>query len=493
MVDEVTAAAQHPMAAASDDHWTDVPRYEKTILLAALWAGLALLGRGMLMSSDEGGIFNTAASLTSGSLAIGPGENVHPGRGGKFYSVREILPSLLAVPCVVTGAILDHTAPSSVPPIAPGGTRLALPALSEPNWAIFVTVTVLGPLCIALTLVLLYEFVIADGGDRRTALWMVVATGLSTPLIVYSKTIFPQVVETAILMSCCIWASKWRKSARPAVGLRLGICCGLGVLARPAFLPVTAAFGVYLLCVGSASRRRRLGAIVGFSLAVGASVVITLAINWLKWESPLHFGYTGREEFSTNALVGLAGLLLSPGKGLFIFAPLCLMPALFGRQICREGPQEFWLLIAVTTIYLGIYSRWYDWLGGLCWGPRFLIPLIAPWTALSARALRNGGSSVRVGFVATATAGLLVQAAGAALHPHWLNRVRDLDAFSLTNSHLVKTMSLLVQHGPDDFWAQGVPMDSRTYVAVLTFVVVLGATSLGLYLRVFSKRRPRFR
>lgn len=95
--------------------------------------------------------------------------------------------------------------------------------------------------------------------------------------------------------------------------------------------------------------------------AVAVGVATTLAINWLKWGSPLHFGYRGREQFSTNALVGLAGLLVSPGKGLLVLAPLCLLPVPYIKTICHEGRQEARHLIALTAIYLGIYDSWHCW------------------------------------------------------------------------------------------------------------------------------------
>src|SRR4051794_26500306 len=87
-------------------------------LLVFFIAGYALIGRGTLFSSDEGGIFNTAISLIQRhSLAIGPGENVHPGADGQLYACREILPTVLAIPPACVGMSLHLFA--SPPPIAP--------------------------------------------------------------------------------------------------------------------------------------------------------------------------------------------------------------------------------------------------------------------------------------------------------------------------------------------------------------------------------------
>ena len=91
-------------------------------------------------------------------------------------------------------------------------------------------------------------------------------------------------------------------------------------------------------------------------------------MNWMKWGSPLDFGHHApREGFSTNPVVGLSGLLISPGKGSLFYAPVVLLPVLFSRRIRTARSPEFFLTVVVTAVYLGIYGLWYDW-GGLSWG-----------------------------------------------------------------------------------------------------------------------------
>ena len=365
-----------------------VPRLYRAALLLAFASLFALVSRGTLMTSDEGGILNTAVAITRGSLSVPPGENVHPGRDGQLYSLREILPTAATLPFLVAGVILERVVGLGTPPLASGPVDVGNELLSISHWPLFITSTFLGSACGAFTLLYCWEFLVLEGLSQRRALAIALIVGWTTPIVVYSKTIFPQIFESAILMLCLLRARQWRERPGMRAGWKLGIACGLGMLSRSAFLPVAACFGVFLLVAGDTRLKDRLRAVAVFAIPPALAAGLILLVNWLKWGSPLDFGHHDpRESFSTSPLVGAYGLLVSPGRGLLVFAPFMIVPILYARSICRAGRPEFVLLLTITLVYLGIYSQWYDWEGGLSWGPRFLLALIAPWMALSGRVL----------------------------------------------------------------------------------------------------------
>jgi hypothetical protein len=78
---------------------------------------------------------------------------------------------------------------------------------------------------------------------------------------------------------------------------------------------------------------------------------------------------------------GLSGLLLSPGRGLFIYSPIFLL-SLVGIVIAwTSGPLLFKYLSIGPVLVVLLYSRWSAWWGGWTYGPRLLADL-APFLCL---------------------------------------------------------------------------------------------------------------
>jgi hypothetical protein len=446
-------------------------RAEALALLVLFTALFALVGRGTFFSSDEGGSYNTTvALLRGGSLAIAPGENIHRGKDNRFYSCREILPALLCIPSVLTGNAMERHAQLGPPPSAQESRPGA-----ECNWPIFFSVMILGPLAMAGTLLCLHAFVRYEGGSSGDALLLTVTAACATPLLVYAKTIFPQVFESLLLMLAFLAAVHWRQTGSARAALVLGVACGLSSMNRVTAAPVTLCFLAYLFLTGLTERRKRLRAILLFLLPVMAGAAVTGLVNWMRWGSPFDSGrHRDDETFSTPPWIGVTGLLASPGKGLWIYAPVMLLPLVFIRKLWQKGRSEVLLAIAITAIYLGIYGCWYDWQGGLAWGPRFLIALIAPWLALLGRAFPETESGwARLLVAVLLPIGVAIQAVGVALHPKW---TRYSEPFSLPHSHLVEQTRILFTLGPDDLWLWSHAGASHsTYTALvltLTFLVL---------------------
>jgi hypothetical protein len=72
----------------------------------------------------------------------------------------------------------------------------------------------------------------------------------------------------------------------------------------------------------------------------------------------------------------LAGLLVSPGRGLLVYSPV-LVFALAGLVLgCVRRRPLFPALAASTVLFLGISSLRRTWWGGWCYGPRYLADLL---------------------------------------------------------------------------------------------------------------------
>jgi hypothetical protein len=73
----------------------------------------------------------------------------------------------------------------------------------------------------------------------------------------------------------------------------------------------------------------------------------------------------------------VAGLLVSPGKGLLLFSPFLLLLAfLFRRSLADRADRRLTICLgAAATLQILLYATT-DWRAGYSWGPRFLTDLL---------------------------------------------------------------------------------------------------------------------
>jgi hypothetical protein len=99
--------------------------------------------------------------------------------------------------------------------------------------------------------------------------------------------------------------------------------------------------------------------------------------------------------------VGIYGLLISPGKGIFWYAPV-LIPAMYGwRFLWEKNAAATAVAAALAGSYLLFYAHLIWWYGGGCWGPRFMVPVL-PFLMLAFAALIDHGLGL-MGWIAIAS------------------------------------------------------------------------------------------
>jgi hypothetical protein len=111
------------------------------------------------------------------------------------------------------------------------------------------------------------------------------------------------------------------------------------------------------------------------------SIVIGLGLLYFNFVRFGSFGETGytQEIFFGKPWVGAYGLLFSPGRGLFIYAPLMLLLFFGLRPAWRRLPWLYYGLIGcICLCYWLFYGSWFAWGGTWGWGPRFLLPILPP-------------------------------------------------------------------------------------------------------------------
>ncbi len=148
---------------------------------------------------------------------------------------------------------------------------------------------------------------------------------------------------------------------------------------------------VFALAIVLDSRSVRAGAAALRALGVfGTALCLHAAANRLLYGSFFEAGY-GAEilRFTTPVGAGLFGLLFSPGRSLFLYAPVVVA----GLAGLRRAPRAAVLLCAgAPLLHLLVVARWWSWEGGTAWGPRHLLPVLpllaAPAALVTAQAVR---------------------------------------------------------------------------------------------------------
>jgi hypothetical protein len=191
-----------------------------------------------------------------------------------------------------------------------------------------------------------------------------------------------------------------------AAGLLLGLVGGN----RPPDVVLAGALGVYGLFWAG----RRLAPLL--TAAAALPMILVLLYN-LGAAGNVGGGYglIGKASFFSHPLLpGVAGLLVSPTRGLLVFSPFLLFLVLAWRHLPRDR-QERGLTLAMTigiVMQILLYAK-ADWRGGLSWGPRYMtdiLPLLIWMLVPVVTALREIG---RVCFLLAVGLAVVMEVIGA--------------------------------------------------------------------------------
>ncbi|NJL92732.1 MAG: hypothetical protein HC915_02850, partial [Anaerolineae bacterium] len=154
-------------------------------------------------------------------------------------------------------------------------------------------------------------------------------------------------------------------------GLAAGGALGLALLIRAPMalyvLPLA-----WLVWRGAAQERRHL---LAFGVPILLGVGGLLLHNALRSGNPWTSGYAD-QGFETPPWVGISGLLLAPGRSVFLFAPPLVLAVWLWRPFWRRWPALAEAIGLAWGLALLVYGSWWAWHGGWAWGPRFLVPLL---------------------------------------------------------------------------------------------------------------------
>jgi hypothetical protein len=357
-------------------------RARKTALAVALllFGVYALSSGGHTYSSDEEGMLLSARQmlghgtpelpLSEDNVAVTPSV---PGRDGDPVGVSGLAQVVAMAPFLAAGQLVATTVPAAwgdyTVRLFTGFTNAAVTALG---------VALFFLLCVEL------------GARRRWSVALSLAYGLGTFAWPHAKTMFSEPVTATLLLAAVLQAVRFRTrdatAARHAV--LTGVLLGAALFGRTSavvFVPVVCVYVAAVAYgragagaaaparpqpVAAAGRVLRAGGLV----ALGAAPMLALlgVTNWWRFGSPVDLGYE-KVPLDHPIHEGLYGLLLSPGKSVFLYAPVAAVgvaAALFAR---RERRAEVVLALAMAFANVLFFARFVHWHGDHSWGPRYLV------------------------------------------------------------------------------------------------------------------------
>jgi len=220
---------------------------------------------------------------------------------------------------------------------------------------------------------------------RRRSILIAVSYGLGTCVWSISSQALSQHPPNEFFLALGTYFFLRSRRHRPWA-LASGLAYALAVACRPTSVLVVIAIGGYLVLVD----RRSVVLYVLGGLPIAAALAgyqayyhgSPLAVGRFAVDRQIAVQKTGSADlWGTPLWEGMAGLLSSPSRGLFVFSPFLLFALLGFIDAWKDVRFESLRPLTVAFVALVIVaSKWFDWWGGWCFGYRPLVdttPLLA--------------------------------------------------------------------------------------------------------------------
>lgn len=347
----------------------------------------------------------------------------------------------------------------------------------------------------ALTAVFLFLLAIELGYGARIAVLVALLFGLTTPAWVYSKALFREPWAALGLAAALFFVIRFRRR-RVVWDLVLGLLSlAVAVTTRVSTAVVLPFFLVYVGAVirNSTTGHRALSWPPKLALLLLLSALTAIGL-WLAIDA--YHPLATRLFQAFTDLQPLAGILISPGRGLFIYAPLLLLAVASLGLFYRQHPGETLVISGSVAAYILILVAWPKWWGGWGWGPRFLVPfvpyLILPLAATMERVLaQRRWLWLGVLLFVLALIGAVIQLTGVLVGPSM--PAFNLDspdlAFSPSSSPLAWSLAAWDRASLDVAWLRLGDRPLRTLSILLPSMLIIGLSAYLLSRSLRSSSR----
>ena len=291
------------------------------------------------------------------------------------------------------------------------------------------TSTVFG----AATAALLFLFYAELGIDRIRALGWTFVAAFATLYFPGSITVFDQAQHAFFILAACYAA--YAGARRDSMALMALGGAALAVLVNfqetyAIVFPTVAIAALGNMGASPAERRRAFERIAVFLFVAGLGILAWAGFNSFRFGSLLFSGKgVNHPSPLGNPLIGIPGLLVSPGKSIFLYSPAVIVALAGLRPLLRRDLALGAAVIGTVLIHFLMISTLSFYGGDWCWGPRYFVatlPMLAldfPFATANATAVR------RTAYGAIIALSFVVQLLGVSLDHHRFFYARSLPAF----------------------------------------------------------------
>lgn len=302
---------------------------------------------------------------------------------------------------------------------------------------------------------------------------VVVAYSLGTPVWVYSTLFYSHQLAAAALFTAYILlrpepGREQSLAAQLCAGFLLGFAIALDYPAIWGALCIT----VYAIRKGGPTRR------AWFWMGLLLPIALLCAYNWAAFGGPFYTGYSFKA-YARDAAVhahgilgigrptaaALTGILLSPKRGLFFFAPWLLfaIPGFIRMARMKELRADFALCLAVVLGHTLLIGSFGDWPAGWSYGPRHLMPMLPFLLPALVIEIDSAPRHIRLVISCLVAISIAVTALAVLTFPH---------VPTLLNNPVTDLFIALVKSGDVGPIIGG--FDNRAALAVAVFIVAAG-------------------
>ena len=325
------------------------------------------------------------------------------------YSPYGISGSIVALPLVALGS-------------------LGSPSVDRQQFFFSFTSAVLG----AATAVVLFLFYLRLGVSPRSALAWTLVAAFATLAFPAATSVFDQTQHGFFVLTACMLAFLAAREESTRLAIAGGLILAILVNFQETYVILFPGLALATLAPPDAdpdARRRSRERYVAFILVGCLGVLFWMGLNNFRFGRLLYSRDPGNHPSVVgNPLLGLAGLLLSPGKSIFLYSPPTAA-ALIGVYHLFRRERMLATAIAITCLaYLALISSVSFYGGDWCWGPRYFASIL-PLLALGFPFLNLATRAERFALRTLIAAGIVVQLMAISVDHHRFFYARSLPAF----------------------------------------------------------------
>jgi len=287
--------------------------------------------------------------------------------GGKMYVQQAFFTSAIHVPGVMLRRFLTKSDPTLDAPVKPMTSNLGNQVMAVVGAVVF------------------FRLLIHFGISLLAASLATLALAFGTFLPIYARTAWSEGLQATCFIGFYSALLRLKDDPGRRTGLWFGFWVGLLINCKYVFalvLPGAVLFLAYHAWRGQ--KWRQLLRAAAWSALPGALLLaVILWYNWARTGVTTNSGYPtvaglSQTVFRENLLFGLWSYFFSFGKSIFLYDPPLLLSVLAIPLVIRRNRATMWALLLTAGPVVCLYSKFVFWSGDWCWGPRYILFVVAP-------------------------------------------------------------------------------------------------------------------